>query len=277
VLGPACPDAAVAGSPIYAKACIVQFVPAVTDVEFARLGCDNVFRLVANDEQEAQALSSYFVRRHKGGKLTVVYTDIFYKRRIAQKIRDSLPADVKAAAQFEPLLDVTGAYDRLAARLQRAPPDVIYLALDNEPTIEFVNMLRQRRVPSLLLGGQRLLSESFWIAARGAAEGIHVIAPIASASSPQFRSTVDLLKQANVVPDLVALGSFAAIQVWSEAVRRAGGGDPMKVMQVLKSETFDTAIGRLAFDQKGDRRDIRYSLLVWRDGQLRPSAEWAEQ
>jgi ABC-type branched-subunit amino acid transport system substrate-binding protein len=38
-----------------------------------------------------------------------------------------------------------------------------------------------------------------------------------------------------VVPDLVALNSYAAVQTWSEAVRLAGGGDPAKVLEALRT------------------------------------------
>jgi branched-chain amino acid transport system substrate-binding protein len=58
------------------------------------------------------------------------------------------------------------------------------------------------------------------------------------------------------------------VQVWAEAVRRAGGGDRKKVVEVLRSSEFTTPVGRIAFDQKGDRRDISYSFLTWQGGPL---------
>jgi branched-chain amino acid transport system substrate-binding protein len=114
------------------------------------------------------------------------------------------------------------------------------------------------------------LSRTFWFTAREAAEGIRVLAPIESVDSADFRNAITLLGQAKIVPDLVALASFASVQVWAEAVRRAGGGDPKKVIQALRAGPFDTAIGRVAFDANGDRRDIRYSVLSWQGGHLRP-------
>lgn len=270
VVGPVCPEAALAVAQAYAKAGVVQFLPTVTRVELTRQGGDSVFRMVANDEQEALALGSHFTQEHKGKTLAVVYGDIFYKRSIAEKLKDSLPPDAKAATRFEPVLDVPGAFDRLAAKLQRDPPDLIYIALDTRQFVDFVGKLRQRKVKSALLGGQFLLSQGFWYTAREATEGIRVLAPIASLESAEFRKAVDLLQQSKVVPDLVALSNFAAVQTWAEAVRRAGGGDPKKVIQALRSGEFETAIGRVAFDQHGDRRDIRYSILTWKDGHLRP-------
>jgi branched-chain amino acid transport system substrate-binding protein len=175
-----------------------------------------------------------------------------------------------AATRFEPVSDVPGAYDRLAAKLQRDPPDLIYVALDTRPFVEFLGKLRERKVKSVLIGGQFLLSQGFWFTAREATEGIRVLAPIGSVESPEFRKAVESLQQANVVPDLIALSNFAAVQIWAEAVRQSGGGDPKKVIAVLRAGEFETSIGRVAFDRNGDRRDIRYTVLTWKGGHLRP-------
>ena len=276
VLGPICPAVAMDAAPVYAKAGVIQFVPTVTTVGLTRRYPDNIFRIAATDEQAAQALGAYLAREQNGKKLAVVYGDFFYTRAIGQMVKAALPAEVQASARFEPLPDTTGAYDRLADKLKRDPPDVIYLALDAAPVAEFVGKLRERGVKSLLIGGQHLLSQSFWLNARKAAEGIHVIAPVGRLDNPEFQKAVDLLRQADVVPDLVALYSYAAVQTWAEAVRRAGGGEPKKVIEALRSGEFRTAVGRVAFDQKGDRRDIHYSVLTWQGGRLMPGLEWRQ-
>jgi branched-chain amino acid transport system substrate-binding protein len=271
VIGPICPAAGMAAAPIYAKAGVIEFLPTMTVTMLGLTGAppDNVFSMVATDEQEARALGAYLAREQKGKKLTFVYTDAFYRRGIVQKVKDALPAEMKASARFEALLDITGVYDRLADQLQRDPPDVIYLALDHAPLVELVGKLRKRSVKALLIGGQHMLSYNFWLGAQSVAEGIQIIAPIGSPTTPELPKTIDLLRTAGVIPDLVALNSFATVQIWAEAVRRAGGGDPRKVIEALRSGEFPTAVGPVAFDQQGNRRDIGYSVLTWQDGQPR--------
>jgi branched-chain amino acid transport system substrate-binding protein len=66
------------------------------------------------------------------------------------------------------------------------------------------------------------------------------------------------------------------VQTWAEAVRRAGSGDPKAVVAALRSGTFKTAVGNVAFDSKGDRRDIRYSILTWKDGLPAPGLSWRQ-
>jgi branched-chain amino acid transport system substrate-binding protein len=266
VVGPTCPPAAMAAAPIYAEAGVIQFLPTVTTAGSTWRNPGNLYRMIANDEQEAQAAGAYLARTHKGKRLTVVYIDSFYRRPMVEMIKAALPADMKASARFEPLLDITGVYDRLADKLQRERPDVIYLALDTRPLAELLGKLRSRGVKALLIGGQHLLSFRLWRAA--SIEGIHVVAPIAALDDPEYRKVVDLLRQADVLPDLVALNSYAAVQTWAEAVRRAGSGDPKKVAEALRSGEFKTVVGTVAFDQQGDRRNIGYTVVTWQGERL---------
>src|SRR5215203_5757818 len=150
VIGPLCPNVAMDAAPIYAKAGVIQFVPTITTVDLTQRYPDNMFRIAATDEQVAQALGRYLDREQKGKKLTVVYSDIFYMRPIAEMVRLALPAEFQSSAHFEPLLDVPGVTDRVADKLLRDPPDIIYLALDAGPLLEFVSKLRSRGIKSLL-------------------------------------------------------------------------------------------------------------------------------
>ena len=168
-------------------------MPTITTVDLTQRYPDNIFRIAATDEQAAQALGRYLDREQKGKKLTVVYNEIFYMRAIADMVRLALPAEFQTSAHFEPLLDVPGVTDRLADKLLRDPPDIIYLALDAGPLFEFVGKLRARGIKSLLIGGQHLLSQTVWRQAGNAIEGVLVIAPISLMDNPKFQEAVDLL------------------------------------------------------------------------------------
>jgi branched-chain amino acid transport system substrate-binding protein len=261
VIGPICPAVALKAAPLYFKAGVIQFVPTVTTADFTRQNLANVFRIAANDEQETKALGDYLSREQKGKNLLVVYTDVFYRRAMVETMKRMLPDAVKATARFEPLLDVPGTDDRLADALKRNPPDVIYMILVADQAVRFIGKIRSRGIKSVLVGGQHLLSQNFWRKARDAAEGVYVIAPIESANEPAFLDATKRLGQSSAAPDLVGLYSYAAVQTWAQALRKVGSGDSKKVIEALHAGEFSTAVGRIAFDQKGDRLDIQYSVL----------------
>ncbi len=270
VIGPICPLVAMDAASSYAGAGIIQFVPTVTTVELTHQHPDTIFRMIGNDEQEAKALADYLARMQPGKKVAVVFGEFFYRRAVAKMIDAALAREQKALVHLESLADVSGAYDRLADKLQKNLPDIIYMSLDAPQAAEFIGKLRERGIKSMLMGGQQLLSAGYWRGNRAAAEGVQVISAIDSLNDPNYLKAVAQLRKAEITPDIVALANVAAVQTWAEAVRRAGSGDPKAVVAQLRAVTFDTAIAKVAFDAKGDQRDIQYSILTWKDGNVVP-------
>jgi len=51
--------------------------------------------------------------------------------------------------------------------------------------------------------------------------------------------------------------------VWAGAVKKAGTTDPKKVMAAIKANPWDTVIGTLEFDAKGDIKQLDYVVYKW--------------
>ncbi len=75
--------------------------------------------------------------------------------------------------------------------------------------------------------------------------------PIRAKSRPQKRSSRSS-RHKNIDPEGYTLYTYAAFQVWSQAVAKAGSTDPKKVIDTIKAGEWDTVLGKMAFDSKGD-------------------------
>jgi branched-chain amino acid transport system substrate-binding protein len=53
------------------------------------------------------------------------------------------------------------------------------------------------------------------------------------------------------------------MQVWTQAVAKAGSTDAKKVMDTIKAGEWDTVLGKMAFDAKGDIKAIDYVVYKW--------------
>ena len=164
--------------------------------------------MVATDAQEAKALAAYLGREQAGKKIAIVFGEFFYRRAIARTIDAALSPEQKTLTRLESLADVTGASDRLADDFKKAPPDLIFISLDPPQAVEFVGKLRERGIKSLLLGGQHLLSASFWRNHPSTAEGIYILTPIESLENTDFIHAADTLMKAQVTPHLVCAVEF---------------------------------------------------------------------
>ena len=68
------------------------------------------------------------------------------------------------------------------------------------------------------------------------------------------------------------LSVYAAVQVWAQAVETAGSLDLEPVTDAMHSRQFDTVLGQIGFDQKGDVTGFEpWQWFVWQaDGTYVP-------
>jgi len=83
---------------------------------------------------------------------------------------------------------------------------------------------------------------------------------------PSAAAVVKEFRDAGFEPEGYTLSTYAAVQVWSQAVAKAGTTDSAKVADTLRGGQWDTVIGKLGFDAKGDLTAANYVWYVFKDG-----------
>jgi branched-chain amino acid transport system substrate-binding protein len=69
-----------------------------------------------------------------------------------------------------------------------------------------------------------------------------------------------------VKPEGYVLYTYAAIQAWKDAVETAKTTDAPAVIKALDAGTFQTVIGNIDFDDKGDVTLPGYVMYKWSKG-----------
>ena len=85
-------------------------------------------------------------------------------------------------------------------------------------------------------------------------------------NNPSAKDVVAAMRKSGFDPEGYTLYTVAAVQVWSAAVKKAGTFDSKKVASEIRGKSFDTVIGKLSYDQKGDVLDPKYVVYIWKDG-----------
>jgi branched-chain amino acid transport system substrate-binding protein len=60
------------------------------------------------------------------------------------------------------------------------------------------------------------------------------------------------------------------VQVWAQAVERARALDSAALIKILHRGGFETVLGRVAFDSKGDLEGASWEWQQWIDGRQVP-------
>jgi branched-chain amino acid transport system substrate-binding protein len=65
--------------------------------------------------------------------------------------------------------------------------------------------------------------------------------------------------------------AYTAVQVWALAAEKAGTLQPDAIAKAMHSNTFDTILGHITFDEKGDVKGYNtFDWAMWSKGDLIP-------
>ncbi|HUG63546.1 MAG TPA: ABC transporter substrate-binding protein, partial [Methylomirabilota bacterium] len=90
--------------------------------------------------------------------------------------------------------------------------------------------------------------------------------PIDPAGIPAARPAVGDFRALGIEPTGASLAAYAAVEIYAAAVEAAGDDAFPAVVAELAGGAFETVIGGVSFDGKGDRSGSGWALNVWRDG-----------
>ena len=127
--------------------------------------------------------------------------------------------------------------------------------------------MHDQGLKTILMAGDALADREFASIAGPAAEGVlFTFGP-----DPRKRATaaaiVDKFKAKGIDPEGYTLYTYAAYQVWAQAVAKAGAVDGQKVAAAIHAGTWDTVLGPLSFDKKGDITAVGWAVFRWdKDG-----------
>ena len=143
-------------------------------------------------------------------------------------------------------------YSALVGRLAEAGA-VLYVGGYGPDAGLMVRAARRRGDERLqLVGGDGLGMDEFWIVAGSAGVGAIFTGRPAVRGRPSAAAVLAEFRARGLGPRPGGIGAYAAVQVWAQAVARAGRLAPAAVAGALRRGRFDTVLGRVGFDDKGD-------------------------
>ena len=84
--------------------------------------------------------------------------------------------------------------------------------------------------------------------------------------SPRAEPIAKKMQENGRPPSVRGLYAYAAVQTWAQAVTKAGTFDAQTVASTLHAQSLDTIIGPVAFDPKGNIKELSYTFYQWQDG-----------
>jgi branched-chain amino acid transport system substrate-binding protein len=126
-------------------------------------------------------------------------------------------------------------------------------------------ILRQtkKELPNLrLFSGDALVNVQFLYFTGEAGQGTYFTFGPDMRLKPEAQEVVAAIREEDAYePEGYTLYSYGAVQAWAQAVTQAGTLKSEAVIDALRKGSFDTVLGKIGFDEKGDVTGI--STFVW--------------
>jgi len=271
VAGHFCSGSSIPASAVYSEEGILQITPASTNPKFtddaATKGWKTVFRTCGRDDQQGEFAGKWLAEHYKGKKIAVVHDKSAYGKGLADLTKKNMNDNGLQEVLYEGITAGEQDYTALVSKLKEAQVDAIYFGGYHPEAALIVRQSREQGLNAPLLSGDSLNTLEFATLAGKAADGTMFTNAAEARNLPTAKAVVDeFRKQMNYEPEGYTLSTYAAVQVWAAAATKVGSTDPQKIAEAMRAQPWDTVIGKIAFDPKGDLTQSQYVWYVFKDG-----------
>lgn len=267
VAGSYCSGASIPASAVYAESNIVQISPASTNPKFTdqRPG-PGIYRVCGRDDQQGPAAAKYILENYAGKNIAVLHDKSPYGEGLAMETEKALTAGGLTPVLSDSFNKGDTDFSALVSKLKAANVDLVYAGTYHTEAGNLVKQMRQQGVTAPIMAGDALVSQEFWTIAGNDGEGTLMTFSPDPAKDAANAEIVKKFNDAGVKPEGYVLYTYAAIQAWADAVKAAGSTDHAAVVKALDDGSFNTVIGTVDFDDKGDVSLPGYVVYKWQGG-----------
>jgi branched-chain amino acid transport system substrate-binding protein len=263
-------------SGVFAENDVLVITPGATNPKITERGLWNMFRICGRDDQQGGAAGAILAERFKDKRIAMVHDKTTYGQGLAEETRKAINAKGLKEVFFEGINVGEKDYSALVSKLKAARPDLIYWGGLHDTGGLIVRQLRDQSVKAIFMGADGIADDEFAAIAGPGAEGTLMTFSPDPRLNPANKQIIEVFRtKRRFEPQAYTLYSYAAVQVIKQAIEEAKSPDPRKVADVMHSgKVFDTVLGGLSFDRKGDvtgytlggKKKDRYVLYVWKTG-----------
>ena len=157
--------------------------------------------------------------------------------------------------------------------MKQAKIDIIVLGGYHTAGALIIKQSREQGLAAQMVGFDSLETAEFAQLGGAATNGVLMSFPPKPDTDPKNAALVKKFTDQKYNPEGYTLFSYAAIKVWAEAANKAKSTDAAAVAAALRAGKYDSAVGPLEFDAKGDIKNPVYDIYVWKDGKSFPSSK----
>jgi branched-chain amino acid transport system substrate-binding protein len=251
-------------SDVYAENGILQISPASTNPTYTERGLWNTFRSCGRDDQQGLVAGKYILDHYKDAKVAILHDKTPYGQGLADQTKKSIEEGGLTEAMYEGINVGDKDFSALIAKMKDNGVTVVYWGgLHTEGGL-IVRQMADAGLKAQFISGDGIVSDEFASIAGPAAEGVLNTFGPDPRKLDSAKAVVQKFRDEGFEPEAYTLYSYAVIQVMAQAANKAQSLDPQTVAaEIKKGGPWDTVLGPLSYDEKGDITKLDYVMYRW--------------
>ncbi len=264
VAGHYCSGSSIPASKVYLEEGILQISPASTNPKFTDEGGWGTFRVCGRDDQQGLVAGTYLAKHFKNQKIAILHDNSAYGKGLADETKKSLNGAGVKEVMFDAYTPGEKDYNAIVSRMKQAGVAVIYIGGYYTEAALIIRQAKEQGVKATLVSGDALVTKEFWNISGPAGEGTLMTFSPDPKKNAVAAKVVKTFTDKKIDPEGYVLYSYATIQIWAEAAKKANSTDPKKVAAMLKSGgPWASVLGPVSFNKKGDVTSGAYVMYLW--------------
>ncbi len=265
-----CSGASLPASQVYHDKGVLMITPASINSRLTEQGFANVFRTCGRDDTQGSFAADYVVDNRLAERVAIVQDQSAFGQGIAGEFRKGLNGRGVREVMDEPISQGDNDFGALIARMRDAGVQLVYFGGYHTEAGLFVRQAHSQGLAATVMVNSAMVSREFWDLAGPGGEGTLMTFAPDPRKLPSAAEVVRRFEADGYSPEGYTLYAYAAVQVFAEAARRSGSTDLGALEKTLHEGAYDTVLGPVAFDQKGDVTGIRYEMYRCHYGRYEP-------
>lgn len=270
VIGHFCSSSSIPASDVYAEAAIAMISPASTNPTFTDRGLPTVFRTSGRDDQQAAIAAKAIVDRKLGSKIAIIHDKSTYGQGLADGVKSGLNQAGVTEVVYDTLTQGDKDFTTLISKLKSANVDLVFFGGYFAEGGLLVRQAREQGLKATFMGGDGIAATEFASIAGPAADGFLMTFYPDPRNDPKVADIVKSFRDSGYEPEGYTLYTYAAVQAYAQAASIAKSKEGPKIAAALHAGTFDTVLGKMHFDAKGDPSTEPFIVYSWKDGKYTP-------
>lgn len=260
-----CSSSTIPASDVYNESQILMATVS-TNPQVTERGLKNIFRIMGRDDQQGLVAGTYLAETFKGKKMAVVDDKSAYGKGLADEIAKAMDAKGAKPALRESITAGEKDYSGLITKLKAAGVEVMAYGGYHTEVALILRQAQQAGLKLTVLGGDTMTNIELVTAAGAAADNVIFTFSPDPRKNPGAADVVKKFRDAKVEPEGYVMYAYAAMQLFAQAATQAKSLKYADLEKTIRAGSFDTVIGKLTFDAKGDNKLPGFKVYRWQGG-----------